>query len=113
MATARTALLVRGRRLARTLRPATLIYAGTEIPCVPGHLGFFERLRADGGGFTSFQNQHVTVLRQDVSPAVQFQRGEPVQVRDEETGDVFDLFIGENNSTTAAAFLLNLQSSQA
>lgn len=113
MSAAVNALLSQGQRFTRALRPATLLYGGKEIPCTPGNLDFFERLRADGGGFTSFQGQHITILRADIPAGIVFKRGQTCQVRDEASEDVFNLTIGENNSTQATIMILNLQSQQA
>lgn len=106
-------LIQRGQRLARSLRPCTLLYGGAEIPCTPGNLDFFERLRPDGGGFSVYKNLHVTILRADLSPAHTFHRGDPIRVRDEDTQEVFNLFVGDNNSTQAAVLILNLQTNPA
>jgi hypothetical protein len=106
-------LIQRGQRLARSLRPATLIYGGNEIPCTPGNLEFFERLRADGGGFSVHKGQFITLLRADIPTGVTFKRGQNCAVRDEDSGDVFNLKVGENNSTQAAVMILNLQSDAA
>jgi len=106
-------LIQRGQRLARSLRPVTLLYSGKEIPCTPGNLEFFERLRPDGGGFSGFKNQHVTILRADIPNGLVFKRGQNCQVRDEDTGEEFDLVVGENNSTQATVLMLNLQTNPA
>ena len=105
-------LIQRGQRRARELRPATLILGdGTEIPCTPGNLDFFERLQ--DGGFRSSQNLHVTLLRLDLPAGTEFKRGHKVQVRDEISGDVFNLLVGDNNSRQANLFILNLESPNA
>lgn len=106
-------LIQRGQRLARSLRPATLLYGGHEIPCTPGNLEFFERLRSDGGGFTQHKGQHITILRADIPTGVVFKRGQNCQVRDEDSAEVFDLVVGENNSTQSAVMILNLQTNAA
>lgn len=106
-------LIQRGQRLARSLRPATLLYGAHEIPCTPGNLEFFERLNADGGGFSTYKNQHVTILRADIPAGVTFKRGQTCQVRDEDSGDIYQLIVGENNSTQSAVLMLNLQTNAA
>lgn len=106
-------LIQRGQRLARSLRPATLFYGEHQIPCTPGNLEFFERLRPDGGGFSGYKNQHVTILRSDIPAGVVFKRGQNCQVRDEDTAEIFALVVGENNSTQATVMILNLQTNPA
>lgn len=106
-------LIQRGQRLARSLRPATLLYGAHEIPCTPGNLEFFERLRADGGGFSGYKNQHVTILRADIPAGVTFTRGQNCALRDEDSAETVNLVIGENNSTQSTVMILNLQTNPA
>ena len=106
-------LIQRGQRLARSLRPATLLYGGYEIPCTPGNLEFFERLSPDGGGFTTHKNKHITILRADIPSGVVFKRGQTCAVRDEDSAEVVSLVVGDNNSTQASVMMLNLQTNAA
>jgi hypothetical protein len=110
-------LLERGQRRARELRPATLIWSGFSIPCTTSNLDFFERLT--DAGFSGVQNLHITVFRSDLpitdqsgnDLVVEFKRGQRVQVRDDDSGDVFTLTVGDNNTRHSNFFLLNLQTS--
>lgn len=121
MSAGRNLLLERGRRRARLLRPATLIYRGLEIPCATGNLRFFQQLQPDGNGFLNFKNQHITVLKSDLPPvdaagnpiAWSFETGHEVDLRENETGQVFHLRIGDNNSEQPALFCINVQTQPA
>lgn len=106
-----TALLTSGERFAQQLRPARLSWTnGPEggIPCTPGNLDFFERLKSDGGGLQSIQGLYVKILRSDIS-STDFKSGQAVTVTDTESGDTHRLIVGQNNSKQAAVLILNLE----
>lgn len=109
MASQTTLLTRRAQRLGQSVRPATLRFANSDIPCVCGNLEFFERLSASGG-FTALQTLHVIVLRGDFPAGLpEFKRGQNVRVTDNESGDVFEMVVGENNSRQASIIILNLE----
>lgn len=116
-----TTLIESGFLLGRELRSATLTYRGHLIPCTPGNLDFFEQLHPDGNGFIRFRNQHVVILRSEIplvdaggNPLnIEFQKGQNITVREDETGKETILTIGEINSEQPAAITLNLQTTAA
>ena len=111
-----TSLLIeRAERFSQKIRPATLIYNRTEFPCTPGNLDFFERLVSGhgGGGFRTFRNLHVKILRADIPENVEFKMGAQVIVRDETTKKTRQLIVGESNSEQTDLIILNLQDASA
>jgi hypothetical protein len=121
MSSGRNLLLERGRRRARVQRPATLIYRGYEIPCSAGPVEFFEVMHPDGAGFISFKSQLVGIIRADIPKQdaagnelnIVFKLSEDCAVRDDDSGDIEYLKVGDNNSTQAAVIILNLKTDPA
>lgn len=107
-----TAAIIRGERMAQAARPAVLTYADDEVPCCPGNLDFFQRLKADGGGFENHQGLFVKILRCDIPTSMMsagFKSGHQVTVTDLTSGDQDSLVIGENNSWQPEVLILNLE----
>lgn len=121
------ALTVRGERRAQQLRPATLIYAGKQIPCSPGNKMFFQVLKQGVGGFTSIESLFLKMLRSDLpmvpdgkggEKRIEFKRGQVCLIRNDDPdcpvpGETFRLVIGENNQVTTMVLMLNVESTQA
>jgi hypothetical protein len=112
--------IMRGEREAQRERPAKLTYGGVDIPCSPGNLNFFMRLKADGGGFQGVQGLFVKILREDIPDQFNdlgvdaFHSGHNITVTNldpesPECGETFDLVVGQNNQWTAQMVLLNLE----
>ena len=108
----------RAERRSQEIRPATLIFGTASIKCCPGNYDFFERLTV--GGFQNMNNLHVKILRCDIpknlildTTGAVFKRGQSVQVRNEETKDVYPLIVGRNNSAQSTLIILNLETVQA
>lgn len=114
----------RGEKKSQSIRPATLTYplpdgSTVNIPCTLGNYDFFDRLRADGGGFEKMDALFIKILRADIPPAAlgtgaNFQRGQNVTVTNNDPdspafGEEFTLRIGENNSIQPMLMLLNLE----
>ncbi len=108
--------IVRGERRAQAIRPATLYYAGAEMPCTPGNDLFFQKLTP--AGFQPHENLFVKIIRADIPPVMLdkekcFQSGQTVQVKNTDPespgcGEIFDLTIGDENSWQSQLVLLNL-----
>jgi hypothetical protein len=101
-------LIRRGQRRSQQLRPCTLIYGVNQIACTPGNIDFFERL--GNGGFRGYQHAFVSMLRSDIPTGLTFKRDTDISIRNDETGEVFVLKVGENNSSQTMVIILNLES---